>query len=148
MANFRLPRKIKKILRKSLWLYPADKKGNSLMASPCSIQEDYTALKQGVVRALARTSRKKRKEFRAILNKEIFVSNEELKVYVDDILAEEFRISSYNILLEAKKNKKAVVAYFNFVNAYKFYQQGKSSYGNICCMSIDYAKDLLKTKRK
>jgi hypothetical protein len=47
MKNFRLPRKEKKSLKREFWLYPADEKGNSLMALPNRIQEDYEAMKIG-----------------------------------------------------------------------------------------------------
>ncbi len=50
MQKFRLPRKIKKKLKRQLWLYPADEKGNSLMAWPQKSQIDYTAIKEGTVR--------------------------------------------------------------------------------------------------
>ncbi len=48
MKQFRLPRKTKKRLKKTFWLFPPDEKGNSLMASPAESFEDYSALKQGV----------------------------------------------------------------------------------------------------
>jgi hypothetical protein len=40
MNKFRLPRKTKKSLKKTMWLYPPDEKGNSLMAWPAKSQED------------------------------------------------------------------------------------------------------------
>ena len=49
-AKFRLPRKIKRELKKGLWLYPADEKGNSLMAWPTRYEKDYLAYKEGIVR--------------------------------------------------------------------------------------------------
>ena len=52
MKQFRLPRKIKKSLKGNLWLYPADEKGNSLIAHPTNSQEDYLAIKQGIVKNL------------------------------------------------------------------------------------------------
>ena len=45
--NFRLPRKVKKKLKKGFWLYLPDEVGSSLQANPTKSQEDYTALKQG-----------------------------------------------------------------------------------------------------
>lgn len=52
------------------------------------------------------------------MDSEIYVSDEELRQFVNEIFAKEYRSSSYQILLDAKKNKKAKVAYFNFINAY------------------------------
>lgn len=150
MKKFRLPRKTKKALKGNLWLYPADEKGNSLMAHPTKYQKDYSALKQGVVRNLIdpKNSRARRKAFREKLDKENYVTDEELKSYVDDIIREDLRNSSYNTLIKAKNNPKAVKAYFNFVNAYQIFSAGKDSYGNICCLAIDSAKELLKETKK
>jgi hypothetical protein len=149
MKRFRLPRKVKKSLKGNLWLYPADDKGNSLMASPTRSQEDFTALKKGIVRNLIdpKNAKARRKAFRERLDKENFVSDDDLKRYVDDIIREDLRRASYNTLIEAKNSPKAVRAYYNFVNAYQLFEQGEDSYGNICCLAIDSAKDLLK-KRK
>jgi hypothetical protein len=149
MKRFRLPRKVKKSLKGHLWLYPADDKGNSLMAFPTRSQEDFTALKKGIVRNLIdpKNAKARRKAFRERLDKENFVSDDDLKRYVDDIIREDLRRASYNTLIEAKNSPKAVRAYYNFVNAYQLFEQGEDSYGNICCLAIDSAKDLLK-KRK
>lgn len=150
MKGFRLPRKVKKSLKGNLWLYPADEKGNSLMASPARSQEDYTALKNGTVRNLidSKGAKARRKASREKLDKETFVSDEELKNYVDDIIREDLRTSSYNTLLAAKNSPKAINAYYNFVNAYQLYEKGQDSYGNTCCMAIDRAKELLKKPYK
>ncbi len=149
MKRFRLPRKIKKSLNGNLWLYPADEKGNSLMANPTTSQEDYLAIKQGIVRNLLdRNSRAERKERREKLNQEILVPNGELRNYVDDIIRKDLRNSSYNKLIEAKNNPKARVAYYNFINAYHLYKNGERSFGNICCLSIDLAQKLLKEQKR
>ena len=149
MQKFRLSRKIKKKLKGQLWLYPADDNGNSLMAWPRKSQIDYSAIKQGVVRNLmdSKNTKAKRKEKRKELDKEIMVTGEELKIFVDEIFAEEYRKSSYDTLIRAKTNPKAIIAYYNFVNAYYLYQKGEESYSNTCCMAVDLAKELLKKKR-
>ncbi len=149
MQKFRLPRKIKKKLKGKLWLYPADEKGHSLMAWPRELQADYTAIKQGLVRNLmdGRNTKAKRKEERKKLDKEIIVTDEELTIFVAEIFAEEYRESSYDILIRAKTHPNAIVAYYNFINAYKLNKQGEESYSNICCLAVDEAKDLLKKKR-
>jgi hypothetical protein len=41
LKQFRLPRKVKKSLKGNLWLYPANEKGNSVMASPSSSWQFY-----------------------------------------------------------------------------------------------------------
>ena len=67
-----------------------------------------------------------------------------MRQYVDDIFAKAYRNSSYTILLEAKNHSKAKIGYFNFVNSYQKNLK-EDSFGNICCLAVDYAKQLLKT---
>lgn len=148
MDKFRLPRKTKKSLKKTMWLYPPDEKGNSLMAWPTETQEDFTAAKDGIARKFPDSTKAERKRFNAELDKEIFVEDEVLKTYINVIIREDLRNSSYMTLIEAKNKPIAVKAYFNFVNAYHFYEQGEDSYGNICCMAIDDAKYLLKPGKR
>lgn len=147
MDNFRLPRKTKKALKKTMWLYPHDEKGNSLMATPAKSQKDYTAVKKGIARKFPDSTKAKRKQFIAELDNEIFVDDQVLKTYVNVIIREDLRNSSYNTLIEARNNPKAIKAYFNFINAYQLFEKGKDSYGNICCLAIDSAKQLLKPKK-
>lgn len=146
IEKFRLPRKLKKRLKKGLWLYPSDENGNSLMANPHRSKKDYQAYKKGVLKNLIdkANSRKRRMEYRRKMNKEVTVPDEELKKYVDDIFRKDLRRSSYEILISAKNNSKAIIAYYNFINAYQLMEQGEGSYGNTCCMAVDRAKDLLK----
>jgi len=148
MEKVRLPRKTKKALQKTMWLYPSDEKGNSLMAWPTESQKDYFAAKKGIAKKFPNRSKAERKKFIAELDKEVFVDNKVLKTYVDNIIREDLRNSSYNTLIEARNCPKAVKAYFNFVNAYQIFEKGKGSYGNICCLAIDSAKELLKPKKK
>jgi len=147
MKKFRLPRKTKKKLKGTIWLYPADEKGNSLMAWPTRLQKDYDAVKKGIVRdIMAGSTKATRKKEKAILDKAIEVSDGQLKIFVDKIFAKEYRNSSYHTLIKAKNSSKAVVAYYNFINAYNLAEKGEGSYSNICCMSVDLARDLLKRK--
>jgi len=148
MKKFRLPRKIKKKL-KGLWLYPADEKGNSLMAHPKRNQKDYTALKKGIVRNVIdkRNSRKSSIEFRKKLDAEIFITDELLKVYIDECFRKDLRAKAYQLFISAKNDKKAKIAYFNFINAHQLSKK-EISYGNIAAMSFDYAAQLLKKKYK
>lgn len=150
MKQFRLPRKVKKSISGKLWLYPADEKGNPLMASPTRSQEDYSAIKIGIVRNLfdQEDSKARKKEMREKLDKENFVADEELKRYINEIFREGIRDSSFDTLIAAKNNPKAIISYYNFVNAYQLYENGDESFGNICCLSLDKAKELLKKKRK
>lgn len=131
-----------------MWLYQPDEKGNSLMAWPTKSQEDYIAVKKGNARKFPDRTRAERKRFIAELDKEIFVDDHVLKTYIDIIIREDLRNSSYSTLIEAKNNPKAVKAYYNFVNAYQLYENGNDSYGNICCLAIDSAKEHLKSRRK
>ena len=146
----RLPRKVKKKLKKGFWLYQPDKKGNSLHANPHKSQEDFTALKQGIVRNLIdkKNSRKKRIEFNKKIDGEIYITDSVLKEYVNKACREDFRVSAYNTLIEAKDNPKAVGAYFNFINAYNLTEKGDSSFGNICCLAVDLAEKRLKKEYK
>ena len=150
MKQFRLPRKIKKSLKKGFWLYPPDEKRNSLMISPAKSQEDFMAVKKGIARDLfdLKESKSRRKKLQEQLDKEVIVPDEELKDYVREIIRKDLRNSSYNKLIEAKNNPKAIVAYYNFVNAYHLYKQGDDSFGNICCLAVDKAKELLNNKKK
>ncbi|HAF30108.1 MAG TPA: hypothetical protein DCG75_13790 [Bacteroidales bacterium] len=146
--SFRLPRKIRKKLKKTIWLYPPDKNGGSLMAWPTHSQEDYNAVKQGVVRdIMAESTKAKRKQEKKILDKEVIILDEQLKSYVEKVFEKESRNSSYLTLIEAKKTQRAKVAYYNFINAYHLVESGKESYETICFMSVDVARDLLKQKK-
>ncbi|TVQ16620.1 MAG: hypothetical protein EA361_03945, partial [Bacteroidetes bacterium] len=140
MNKFRIPRKTKKSLKKTMWLYPPDERGGSMMARPAKSQEDFTAVKKGIVKKFPESTTAERKKFRAELDKVIFVEDHVLKSYIDDIIREDLRNSSYRTLVEAKNNPNAVKAYYNFVNAYQLFEKGEDSYGNICCMAIDHAK--------
>lgn len=148
MKKFRLPRKTKKRLKKGLWLYPPDKKGSSLMAWPTKYEKDYIAYKNGTVRNLFRRSKEQQKAQREKLDKEIIVSDEELKSYVDDLFRKDLRTSAYNTFIKAKNDKNAIIAYYNFINAYELVQKGERTFGNIACMSYDLAKNLLRKERK
>jgi hypothetical protein len=147
MNKFRLPRKTKKYLKKSMWLYPPDEIGNSLMARPAESQEDYTAVKKGIARKFPDSTKAERKKFMAQLDEEIYVEDQVLKDYVDDIIREDLRNSSYNTLMKARNDPRAIRAYFNFINAYHLFKKGNSSYGNICSLAIDSAEELLKGKK-
>lgn len=149
MKRFKLPGKVKKSLKGNLWLYPSDDKGNSLMAYPATSREDYNAMKHGIVRNILdpKNAKSGKKKLRDQIDREIIVSNEKLRSYVDDMIREDLRSSSYNTLIEAKNNPKAINAYYNFVNAYHLFEKGDDSFGNICCLSIDRAKGLLKTNK-
>lgn len=150
MKQFRLPRKIKKSLKKGFWLYPPDEKRNSLMISPAKSQEDFMAVKKGIARDLfdLRESKSRRKKLQKQLDKEVIVPDGELKDYVREIIRKDLWNSSYNKLIEAKNNPKGIVAYYNFVNAYHLYKHGDDSFGNICCLAVDKAKELLNNKKK
>lgn len=125
MDKYRLPRKTKKKVRRGLWLYPPDEKGNSLMASPRHSQEDYDAMKCGVVtNILTRRSKAERKAEKEKLDKPVEVSNEQLRAFINEIFAEAYRSSSYQTLVKAKKHPNTIVAYYNFINAYYLAKKG------------------------
>lgn len=149
MNTFKLPRKLKKKLKKGLWLYPADEKGNSLMANPSRDEKDFLAYQNGELSNLFdEISREERMKSRLDLDAPIEVSDEVLKGYVNKIFAKEYRNSSYQFLLDAKKFRDTRIAYFQFINAYNQVENGEDSMGNVCCLTVDYARDLLKIRKK
>jgi len=146
--KFRIPRKTKKKLEKGVWLYPADNKGSSVAAFPKKDENDFKAYKSGILKNLFKSKPyKKRKAYWVNLNKEIYVSDEELKLYINDIFHSKYYKESLYYLLEAKKSKTARLAYFNFINSYKAYSNEDESSGNACCMAVDYAKKLLREEK-
>ncbi len=101
----KLPRLEKKKLRKTLWCYPADEKGNSLVAFPYKYKADYEAMKTGIVKNVMDMDldeNPKLIEAKKSLDKEIYITNLELKSYVDDIFAEKYRNESYQRRSAAK----------------------------------------------
>jgi hypothetical protein len=146
MKKFRLPRKEKKSLKRGFWLYPPDEKGNSLMALPTRKQKDYDALKKGVLRNLFDPKRLKEgaKKQAAKIDPEIYIPDDQLKDYVDDIFREDLRSDALRTFIRAKNSETASKAYFNFVNAYNLYKEGNDSYSNICCLALDRAESLLR----
>ena len=59
MKKFRLPRKLKKKLHKTIWLYPYDDSIQGyLMATPYSNEKDYKAYKLGIVKDIMDRKRK------------------------------------------------------------------------------------------
>lgn len=145
MVKFKIPRKLKKKLRKTIWLYPSQN-GTSLMADPTRIKKDYIAWKNGELRDILANirSKKHRKEYSDWINKEIYVDNETLKIYVDDIFAEQYRYNSLEILLKVKEKEHLRKYYFQFINAYNKYKDGEDSHSNTCCQIVDFAKENLK----
>lgn len=149
MTKFRLPRKIKKKIRSSFFLYP-EVDGGSIMASPRKNQEDYNAYKQGVLRNFLDKTKAERKksaeEWSLKFKTPVEITDKELLEAVNDIFAEQYRKESYSILLRAKKHPIAVVDYHIFVNAWNLIKKGED-YGNTACMSIDGARDNLMRMR-
>lgn len=116
------------------------------MGFPARDEDDFYAYKQGILKNLfdRKNSKQESKEYRQKMNKAVSVSNETLRTYVDEIFRKDLRNSSYYILIEAKSHPRAIIAYYNFINAYRLDQNGGDSYGNICCLAVDRAKELLK----
>jgi hypothetical protein len=143
--SFRLPRKVKKKLNKTLWLYP-EETGGYLMAQPSRNEKDYLAYKSGIVKDIF--TRGPKDEPAVSLDTPTQAPKEELKKMIEDVFSPEFQVSAYQKLVDASQKADTAVAYYNFINAYHLYQQGNLSYGNICCLSVDNASRLLKAKRK
>lgn len=45
--KFKLPRKLKKLLKNNIWMYPPDENGDSLAAWPATNKKDFEAYKRG-----------------------------------------------------------------------------------------------------
>lgn len=150
MSKFRLPRKEKKSLKGKFLFYPKDKKGNSLMAQPRRLQEDYDAYKNGKLCDIFEDteSRKRRNLRNEKLDTEIFISDDKLKEYVYDIFREDLRATAYRTFLRAKTYPSAIEAYYNFVNAYHLYQKDEYSNGNICCLALERAEILVRKENR
>ncbi|SKB99542.1 hypothetical protein SAMN05660477_02266 [Soonwooa buanensis] len=146
MKKFKLNRLEKKKLSKQFWLYPRSEDGTSRMAFPARKEEDYLAMKQVVLRSIgdeSSTEKTERKLERQELDAEVFVSDQELRNIVNDVYASDYRSSSYETLIRAKKHKGTQVFYFNFINAYNK-SKTKDSFLNVCCLATDFAKEKLK----
>ncbi len=148
MKKFRLPRKIKKTLKKGFWFYPIDEKNCYQMAFPYKRETDYQAYKEGILSNIMNSKRKKRKEFWEILNKEVFVTDEVLRTYVEKVFDKAYHQKAFRILLEAKNSKKAILQYYNFINANQQYEDDDNKRDNLCCMIVDTAEEKLKKKYK
>ena len=60
--KFRLPRKIKKKLKKDFFTYPKSERDTYLVAWPYKYEEAYIAYKKGLLRGLKEESKKYRDE--------------------------------------------------------------------------------------
>ena len=118
------------------------------MAFPTKNQQDYDAVKKKIVNDLFGDENKKaeRKQLNLMLDKPVLVTDEELRLMVDETIAEKYWTSSYSTLTAAKNNPKTIVAYYNFVNAYNL-SKPEDSFANICCLAVDNAKSLLRKHR-
>jgi len=116
------------------------------MAHPTRSQDDYDALKKGMLRNLVDPVKRKEgaKKQAAKIDPEILIPDEKLKMYVDDIFREDIRSDALRTLIRAKNSATATKAYYNFVNAYHLYQKGEHGYGNICCLALERAESLLR----
>ena len=140
--KFRVPRKKKKKLN-GIFLYPQDEKtGGSLMASPKRYQDDYTAYKQNVLRSMFDKTNAELKagqdQFKTDFCSPNYMSDEELKIAIDEIFGEEYRDHAYSIFNRAKQHDVAKESYYIFVNAYNMTKAG-SDKSLTCCMSLDSA---------
>lgn len=116
------------------------------MAQPTKVQEDYNAWKSGVLRNFLdrKKSSESSKKMFEILNAEVSITGKELKEYIDDIFGEDIRSMAYRTFTRAKESKSAIKSYYQFINAYQMYKEGDDSYGNICCLTLDSAEELLR----
>lgn len=149
--KFRIPRKEKKKINKLMFLlYPADEHGNSLMADPLKIEEDYIAFKEGIVKPMINYTKADLKQkliaWGEKFNSPIEISDEELLEAVNNIFAKEYRDKAYKTFLKAKTHNIAIKDYYNFVNAWKHTLSGDDCSGT-ACMTLDSAEDNLKRSK-
>lgn len=149
MKKFRLPRKEKKKLRKGFWLYPLEN-GSYRRATPHRKEKDYLAMKKGIVTnhfAKIKTKEEKEaeKEKRKKLRQPIFIPDTQLREFVNEVFAKEWRGSSYETLILAKK--KAPVAYFEFINSYLIAKENNCKDKYLASI-VDWARILMKKQKK
>jgi len=130
----KIPRKLKKKIKKHIWLYPL-KDGGYKLASPTKTEEDFIAYLNGELHNIMDGVNNKKDKMD--IDNEISISDDILKKYVDNIFAEEYRDISYRKLIEAKTND--IMNYYRFINAYNKSKE-VDSYVNICCMIVDDIK--------
>ena len=58
-TKFRLPRKIKKRLKKDFYTYPKSERNTYLIAWPYRLEEDYVAYKKGLLTGIKKLIKKK-----------------------------------------------------------------------------------------
>lgn len=151
MKKFRIPRKTKKKIS-GMYLYPVDEKNCSQMASPKRNQEDFTAYKQNIVTSFFNRTKsvykEKTKQWEIDYHTPIYMTDDELKLAIDDIFAKEFRENAFRVFSRSKDHGVAKKDYFTFVNAYNMTKNGDDK-SIICCMTLDSAEaDLQKSEMK
>ena len=63
MAKFRIPRKVKKNLKKDMWFYPMDEKTKTYeIIFPCDSQENYDVWKRKEVNSFRESVKRLKKE--------------------------------------------------------------------------------------
>ena len=143
--KFRLPRKIKKKLRKEHLFYPPEEDGSRLVANPVESQKEYDLYKKGFFENPFIITKKQTKAYREKLFSPIDMMESELIVAISYIFSEKYRVSSLITLLKASRHNEAKKYYYAFINAYNLTINGES-YGNTCCMAVDSAKEKMKKK--
>lgn len=136
--KFRLPRKIKKILKKEHLFHPPAADKSRMMASPTQSQQDYNGFKRGLLSPLFSTTKKEQKsmqeEFRLSYCQPIEIDNELLKKMVIDVFAEQFREKALSMLLKAKSNPSKIKHYHIFINAYNL---GENAISAMCYSGLE-----------
>lgn len=144
MKKFRLPRKIKKKLKNNIWLYPPDEKGSRVMAMPAKNQKEYDLLKHGEISSIGFESRKERDEIFKGLYEPINMPDEKLKEEIDRIYRREFRESTFNTLIKAKKDPRAIKYYYGFINSLAKIEKHR----NLPFSCVDSARYIMRKKKK
>ncbi len=114
------------------------------MANPTRSQEDYDAMVMGKLRDLGARSDSTRSLDFTRLDRPVEIDDEILKKYIDEIFRRDLRTYAYHIYRRAHNSSTAKKAYYQFINAYELSNGGREGYGNICCLTLDLAEDLLR----
>lgn len=138
--SFRLPRKIKKKLKKMFLLFPSDSKGNSQLAFPDKYQSHYDAYKQGILTDLMLIDIDESTESIDYSIPVEPLQHDELVELVNFVFAEQYRERAIKYLTFAKDNVKCKKLYNIIVNSWNETKNGNDKSINVCLAYDDILK--------
>jgi hypothetical protein len=133
--KFRVPRKTKKKIKNTIYLYPPNEDGSSLMAFPLRSQKDFDAYKQGIVQPLF--DYKKAKNEPTNWEDENTLTVEEIHEAVEHIFAQEYIEQAKRILVRAMNDVHVKKEYLIFVNSWLDTKNGNDKSITMCMVYDD-----------